>query len=50
MRDSKNQGCKASTLIVTAWANKNELILGQMKIEDKSNERTAPGIIIIYNC
>ena len=41
MRGSRNQGCKTATHIVSAWADKNELILGQIKVEEKSNEITA---------
>jgi len=41
MRGSRNQGCKSATHIVSAWADKNELILGQVKVSEKSNEITA---------
>ena len=41
MRGSRNQGCKTATHIVSAWADRNELILGQIKVEEKSNEITA---------
>jgi predicted transposase YbfD/YdcC len=41
MRGSRNQGCKSATHIVSAWADKNELILGQIKVDEKSNEITA---------
>lgn len=41
MCGSRNQGCKSATHIVSAWADKNELILGQIKVEEKSNEITA---------
>ncbi len=41
MRGSRNQGCKTATHIVSAWADKNELVLGQIKVEEKSNEITA---------
>ena len=34
MRGSRNQGCKTATHIVSAWADKNELILGQIKVEE----------------
>lgn len=36
----RNQGIKALHL-VTAWASKQRLVLGQVKVEDKSNEITA---------
>lgn len=32
---------KAAIQMVTAWATANELVLGQMKVDDKSNEITA---------
>jgi predicted transposase YbfD/YdcC len=41
MRASRNQGFNSATHIVSAWADKNELILGQIKVEEKSNEITA---------
>jgi hypothetical protein len=41
MRGSRNQACETATHIVSAWANKNELILGQIKVDEKSNEITA---------
>jgi len=41
MRGSRNQGCKTATHIVSAWADQNELILGQIKVDEKSNEITA---------
>lgn len=36
----RNQGIKALHL-VTAWASEQRLVLGQVKVEDKSNEITA---------
>ncbi len=41
MRGSRNQGCKTATHIVSAWASENEAILGQIKVDQKSNEITA---------
>jgi hypothetical protein len=41
MRGSRNQGCKSATHIVSVRADKNELILGQIKVSEKSNEITA---------
>lgn len=32
---------KAMIYMVSAWANKNNMVLGQVKVEDKSNEITA---------
>ena len=41
MRGSRQHNCQSATHIVSAWANKNSLVLGQLKVEDKSNEITA---------
>ena len=41
IRGSKKLGFKTATHIVSAWADKNELILGQVKVDEKSNEITA---------
>lgn len=41
MCGSRKEGCKSATHIVSAWADKNELIIGQIKVENKSNEITA---------
>lgn len=41
MRGSKGQDCKSATHIVSAWASDNEAILGQIKVDQKSNEITA---------
>lgn len=41
IRGSRKQGCKSATHIVSAWADSNELILGQIKVDEKSNEITA---------
>ncbi len=41
LRGSKNAGSKYVTHIVSAWADKNNLILGQIKVDEKSNEITA---------
>ena len=40
IRGSKRLGFKTATHIVSAWADKNELVLGQMKVDEKSNEIT----------
>ena len=32
---------KKAIHVVSAWANKNKLVLGQIKVDDKSNEITA---------
>jgi len=41
LRGSKVSGSKYVTHIVSAWADKNNLILGQIEVEEKSNEITA---------
>jgi predicted transposase YbfD/YdcC len=41
IRGSRSEGNKSATHIVSAWADQNELILGQIKVDDKSNEITA---------
>ncbi|MEI7597671.1 MAG: ISAs1 family transposase [Bacteroidota bacterium] len=54
MRGSRKHGCKSATHIVSAWANENELILGQIKVNEKSNEITAIPILLdsllLKNC
>jgi len=46
MRGTRINGCKYVTHIVSAWADKNELILGQIKVDQKSNEITAIPILL----
>lgn len=41
IRGSRRLGFKSATHIVSAWADKNEMILGQIKVDEKSNEITA---------
>jgi predicted transposase YbfD/YdcC len=42
LRHSDDKGCgKAAIHMVSAWASANRLVLGQRKVEDKSNEITA---------
>jgi len=41
IRGSKRIGFKTATHIISAWADKNELVLGQVKVDQKSNEITA---------
>jgi len=41
IRGSKNKASKSFVHMVSAWANENHLLLGQIKIDDKSNEITA---------
>jgi predicted transposase YbfD/YdcC len=42
LRHSDDRGCgKAAIHMVSAWASANRLVLGQRKVDDKSNEITA---------
>jgi len=41
IRGSKKHGSKSMVHIVSAWAQKNHMVLGQVKVDDKSNEITA---------
>ena len=41
IRGSKKYGTKALVHMVSAWANKNHMVLGQVKVDEKSNEITA---------
>jgi predicted transposase YbfD/YdcC len=41
IRGSKKTGAKSAIHMVSAWANANQLALGQVKVDDKSNEITA---------
>lgn len=42
VRRSHDRGCgQAAIHLVSAWATANHLVLGQLKVEDKSNEITA---------
>lgn len=41
MRGSKGKDCKSAVHIVSAWASENEAVLGQLKVDQKSNEITA---------
>ena len=41
LRGSGEQGSKSIVHMVSAWCNSNNLVLGQLKVEDKSNEITA---------
>jgi predicted transposase YbfD/YdcC len=41
MRSSGEQGSKAIIHMVSAWCNTNNMVLGQVKVNDKSNEITA---------
>lgn len=41
MRHSGEQGGRAIIHMVSAWSNANNMVLGQLKVNDKSNEITA---------
>ncbi len=41
IRGSRNKGSKSFVHMVSAWANENHLLLGQIKVGDKTNEITA---------
>jgi predicted transposase YbfD/YdcC len=41
MRGSRSAGKKSIVHMVSAWAEKNHMVLGQTKVEEKSNEITA---------
>ncbi len=41
IRGAKEHGKKSPIHMVSAWANTNNLVLGQLKVDDKSNEITA---------
>lgn len=41
IRGAKASGKKSPVHMVSAWANENNLVLGQVKVSEKSNEITA---------
>ena len=41
LRGSRSQGNKSIVHMVSAWAEKNHIVLGQVKVDEKSNEITA---------
>ena len=41
IRGAKEHGKKSSIHMVSAWANTNNIVLGQLKVNEKSNEITA---------
>ncbi len=41
IRGAKASGKKSPVHMVSAWANENNLVLGQVKTHEKSNEITA---------
>ena len=42
IRGAKEHGKKSPVHMVSAWAHQNNLVLGQVKVTEKSNEITAP--------
>ena len=54
IRGAKNLGKKSPIHMVSAWANSNNLVLGQIKVNEKSNEITAIPellkILLVENC
>lgn len=46
IRGSRKSGNNSAIHLVSAWADKNALILGQVRVEDKSNEITAIPILL----
>jgi predicted transposase YbfD/YdcC len=54
IRGAKENGKKSPVHMVSAWADKNELILGQLRVYEKSNEITAiPSLLtslFLNNC
>ena len=41
MESETRKGGKAAVHMISAWAEQNRLVLGQMKVDDKTNEITA---------
>ena len=41
IRGSRDKGSKSIVHMVSAWANANNMVLGQVKVDEKSNEITA---------
>lgn len=41
LRGAKSKGIKSPVHMVSAWANENNLVLGQVRVNEKSNEITA---------
>jgi len=41
LRGAKSNGKKSAVHMVSAWANQNNLVLGQIRVNEKSNEITA---------
>lgn len=41
LRGSRKKGFNSATHIVSAWSNANKMVIGQVKVDEKSNEITA---------
>lgn len=41
LRGSRKKGFNSATQIVSAWSNANKMVIGQVKVDEKSNEITA---------
>ena len=50
LRGAKSKGKKSPFHMVSAWASKNNMVLGQVKVSEKSNEITAIPTIGTYYC
>lgn len=46
IRGSRGKDFHSATHIVTAWSNSNQLIIGQVKVDQKSNEITAIPVLL----
>lgn len=46
LRGAKSNGKKSPVHMVSAWANQNNLVLGQVRVNEKSNEITAIPILL----
>ena len=50
LRGAKSNGKKSPVHMVSAWANQNNLVLGQVRVNEKSNEITAIPILLETLC
>ena len=46
LRGAKSNGKKSPVHMVSAWANENNLVLGQVRVNEKSNEITAIPVLL----
>ena len=47
LRGAKSNGKKSPVHMVSAWADQNNLVLGQIRVNEKSNEITARNYLIL---